>query len=73
MIILFKVNVHWTEGDQPLREAGHAVLPQVCTEEAQLRQQGGRVLLRPRGHDQERHGRRGGRQQVSAYTSGQDR
>ena len=29
----------------------------VCAEEAQLREQGGGVLLRPRCHDQERHRR----------------
>ena len=50
-----QVDVHRTEGDQPLWSAGHAVLPEVRAEEAQLRQQGWRVLLRARGHDQERH------------------
>ena len=31
-------HVHGAEGHQPLRPAGHARLPQVCPEEAQLRE-----------------------------------
>ena len=65
MVYSLQVDVHRTEGDQPLRAAGHAVLPEVRAEEAQLRQQGRGVLLRARGHDQQRHGGRGGRQQVN--------
>ena len=50
-----QVDVHRTEGDQPLRAAGHAVLPEVRAEEAQLRQQGWSVQLWAGRHDQERH------------------
>ena len=60
-----QVDVHRTEGDQSLRTAGYAVLPEVRAEEAQLRQQGRGVLLRARGHDQQRHRGGGGRQQVN--------